>query len=258
MAEDEILVSVPERGEFVAHLWLNYPVADAHLESYLGEITAEDAENVQVALPAFAEGLPLTNEERAGLPLDPALDSETLRLRRQLHGRASYLSATVDAWTRMAEDSAITINKTRFDADVVTPWVDPRVPVLDRDDTGEARNRGLLWQGTLWDFRQSARTGGPLPGLVTFLARLVVPLQPRPTDRAACMGQWSLEWPEAKTASPLRGGERFFVLHPPRGRILGVGLVEPGGRQAVLKTGEWIEFERTPAEQLVLLIPAMA
>lgn len=97
VAEDEVTLAVPGAGTFVAHLWLNYPVSACQLAACLGTLPEREREVLDVGLAAVAEGLPLMPADRAGAPLDPRFDSDTLLERERLHACAAWLPATADS-----------------------------------------------------------------------------------------------------------------------------------------------------------------
>lgn len=97
VADDEILVRAEDGSYWIVHLWLEFPVSIGQLHSQMARLDSRACENLDVAVAAFAEGLPLTLEEGAGEPLNPEQDAWLIEERERLYERATWLSATADA-----------------------------------------------------------------------------------------------------------------------------------------------------------------
>jgi hypothetical protein len=252
---DEIELSqIAGHGPFVAHLWLNYPVLQHQLHLCAGEISVDDAENLEVAMAALAEGLQPGADERAGRRLDPIMDEETLEVRRRLLAEAGWIAAGLDAWLEYGQSTARVIKEEEFDPEAITQCVDAAAPQLvGALRSGETLNRVLSWVGTFMDFRKTARTAGQLPDVVTARAKLEV-FEPNPDAPEFCLANWAIQWPSPQSPARVRGGEPFYVLNPSGTRLIGTGHLDDDGCHAHLVTGLWKDFQAAK-ERLVLLIP---
>jgi hypothetical protein len=255
LADDEILITLPGYGEFVAHLWLNHQIADIQLEACLGKVTDRDAEILKVAIGALTKGLRLSNRQRAGLPLNPVLDAETIQRRQELQLKAACLSATLDAQIAMARDFEAIFEQTELKSSVALAMVKNWTSDISRSRSRKVRNCVLAWPGALAEFYEAARHRDSINGLLKFSASPFASPQSRHKSPGPVAHSWLLEWPARDASIHLRGGECFFVFEPKRGKILGAGILEEAGRRAVLKVARRIKFVQSEPQELVLLIP---
>ena len=272
-ADDEIVVRSSAGHDYIAHLWLEYPVAALQIGDKVGELAPVAMENLLVARAAHGQGLPLGPEPSdggeagdeavsqlvTGFRLDPATDVEALRAREQLHDCADWLSATLDArleseawqncgWRTAAEDAA----QKEFPVQAVRAWELCGYAAAP-GGTGEF-TQCLEWSGPLHAFQALLSTPKTVQECQSFTAECLLPPEQDEEDAQVCRAQWSL----ATQFSHLVG-RRFAVFYPVGERLLGVGTVRSQGEGlpllAELENGLWRDFENVPLNGIILLFP---
>ncbi len=95
---DDLPVTTTSGDEWIAHLWLEYPVSEAQIAAALAALDGDSLVALEQAGTALPDGLPLEDPE-AEATRDPIIQQE----RDRLMARASFLSATADARRARAE-----------------------------------------------------------------------------------------------------------------------------------------------------------
>lgn len=96
LSDDEIMVRADDSSVWVVHLWLKFPVSTEQLHRRVGRLDESSAEDFLTAIGLIEQGLPLTEEEGAGEPLD--MENELFTLERErFYERATWLCATVQS-----------------------------------------------------------------------------------------------------------------------------------------------------------------
>ncbi len=254
----DVRVTVPGLGDYVVHLWLEYPVSQDQLAACLGNVTDADAENLEIGRVAVAEGLPLTSQERAGLPLHDKRDGDLLLELENLQERADSLDAT--ATTRRLWVEGFNRVKTVFFGIPVAPakqFIERAVPVpaFSGGAAQQRQVRGLVWAGLLDDLTSAITSKADLAGARPFRAMELVPVQSAPAGQGACLGQWEI----TENLPELKGGEAFYVYDAGAGKVIGAGVVEirSGAPLPVanLRSGQVEDFPQGNSIDLTLLIP---
>jgi len=257
-SDDEILVRSDAGVDYVAHLWLEFPVAAVQFGSKVAQLAPLAFENLQFARSAIAEGLPLvpelpphseTMDEDAmplvsGFRLDASDDAEALEERRRLHECASWLSATLDA--KIAYESwQVSI---------------PKAPesVWDQLRLAGARDRGVstqfvTWHGPLAGFLDAINDAKRSPEIQESSAECI--LNPVVEDDGeSCRAQWIIP-----SENRSLEGRHFAVFDPGTVRLIGSGTIVVQGTGlpllAELDSGLWKDFQMKRVETLILLIP---
>ncbi len=264
-SDDEILVRSNAGVDYVAHLWLEYPVASVQFGTKVSDLSAPAIENLLFAKQALDNGLPLGPETSdhgenagaeaaplvSGFRLDPKTDAVALTERRRLHECASWLSATLDA-------------QIDYEAWQSSLWKASELRPKNAEDVwgrlthAAARDRTantilVTWDGALAEFQAAITTNEPRPGFQESSAECI--LKPIAADDGeTCFAQWSIPPDHA-----LLAGRRFAVFDPEAARLIGSGTVTSQGEGlpllAELESGLWKDFQRKKVENLILLIP---
>jgi len=270
LGPDEILVALRDGSPWIAHLWLEYPVSTSQLQGLVGSLNEESAENLQVAVGARKQGLPLTSEENAGPPLQSE-DDEILLERERLHKIAAWLCGTADArrvaWEFLSETGRrmgfnITRRPTEFGIGVATRYhYHPSIPItptvrarvaegmaLTAKTPGELSSQALLIHGRPERLVESA--GLPPGQASTRSAKILL----EPSETTAFSGPAFAQWDVSELVPASYSAYQMIVLSPTLDAILANGYVRDGIASAL--GCDWEECRKTIDrwEDWVLLI----
>lgn len=273
-ADDEILVRSLAGCDYVAHLWLEYPMSVVQIADKVGEITSGGLDNLFLARAVRDEGIPLgfdpmpdrltvDHDEQepliAGCRLDPVADAAIFCERQQLHECAGWLSATLDThierevWQMTGWYTANeTVQESTHSVRAERAWdlcIEAGATISGGDSS-----QCLEWIGPLNTFHILLVGPPSLLACRNFRAACLLAPEPDGEDGQACRAQWSLSAEFSHLV-----GRRFAVFCPSDGRLLGSGNVRTQGTGlpllAELEEALWRDFDGVTAHQLILLFP---
>lgn len=238
-AEDEILISTSDGREYIAHLWLEYPVSLSQLEGLIGELSD---------IPLQEDGsLDLTSFSSAGESLHPLLDASIFLERDRLHERAAFLGATAQA-RRLAHEAGASPNESPLE-ELLTEvseqmgqerWLqtvaeyEAEPPFLLAAQTQEPMTRVSvieLAELEKWAAQLEAREVKESEPHTQIGAKLIDPPQPDPDFPGKGYILWEL-------TSMVRGCRDFAVIDKKTGTIIGSGKLRDNEPFAMVRA-DW-------------------
>ena len=230
---DEAVIEVADKGEYVAHFTLEFPVHSLQLYSCVG--VAKDAE--------LMAGQAQTTPE---LALE----------REQLLDRATWLTATADARLRWYESLAQPAEVAGLDLQRAAVWRDREERNLATANLAslEPVTLGILWREGLSALYKSIMGESLAPGQYRFTARIQDEPQEDADQPGNCLASWQID--DAEACIRLQEGNTFHVVKGNNlDQIIGHGLVQriAGKTLAKLEVGLWSDFHG--ANPLTLLFP---
>jgi hypothetical protein len=232
VGSDEAVIALEDEEEYVAHFTLEYPVHARQLYACIGVAKEVELE------PGRAQTTP-----------------ELVLERERLLDCASWLSATADARLRWYESLAQPPGAAELDLEKATTWRDRQERKIGTANLAslEPVTLCILWREDLSTLYQSI-TGGDLPGLFQFAARVQDEPQEDAERPGNCLARWEVDDPEA--CERLQAGNTFHVVKGKNfAKIVGHGLIQQiaGKILARLEIGRWPDFRETG--ELTLLFP---